>query len=72
MCHPYRVHCSPHPIRLDDTMTFVIQASIGKARVEWVCSDEIDPRSLEVFAAVDEPLNHADDDDDEEGDDAVV
>ena len=33
---------------------------------------EFDLGTFEVFAAVDEPLDHADDDDDEEGDDAVI
>ena len=41
-------------------------------RVSGVLTHQVDLRAFVIFAAVDEPLDDADDDYDEEGNDAVI
>ena len=61
------------PFSLSQAMAFAVQISVLEARSYCsVFSYQFDLWSFEVFAAVDEPLEYANNDDDEEGDDAVI
>ncbi len=54
------------------TRSIHLARSIYLARSDGRLADELDLRTFEVLAPVEEPLHRADDEDDEEGDNAVI
>ncbi len=58
---------------LGQSTAFIVQMAIlVEVGSSHVFPDELDLGAFEILAAINEPLNYADDDDDEESDDTVI